>query len=136
MAAAATPEATEDEATKKAVQDMRSETRLQALEIIMRRMPRKVIALDTVFKTDPRMNVPLAEIERMFRDDWARQIASSQGGAKAPKKRKMEGESAPEDTPAPAPAVTAANVCVPCNKAIAVAIEVVRSELLELIEVS
>jgi hypothetical protein len=145
-AAAPTPMEQDDEGTKRAIAEMRSEIRLSALEIITRRMPKKVIALDRVYKTDPRMNVPLAEIERMFRDDWARQQAQLQGGAKVPKKRKLdEPDTTATATAAAAAAttateetaggvVTASTVSVPCNRVIMVALDMLRTELLELIE--
>ena len=62
---------TEDEGTKKQVTDLKAGIRLNALEIIVNKMPQKIIALDTLYKTDPRVNKALDEVSSMFERDFA-----------------------------------------------------------------
>lgn len=115
---------TEDEGTKKQVTDLKAGIRFNALEIIVNKMPKKIIELDNLYKTDSRVNKSLDEVSSVFERDFAAYLA-----AKA-SKEDNDSPAAPEAKRAK----TEPAAEIPSNTLNEALIAMLRGELIELLE--
>lgn len=120
---------TEDEGTKKQVTDLKAGIRFNALEIIVNKMPKKIIALDELYKTDSRVNKKLEEVASVFERDFAAYLASKpKEEEEAAAAKKGEGEAPAAKRP------KGSQGEIPSNTLNEELMALLRGELIELLE--
>ena len=123
---------TEDEGTKKQVTDLKAGIRFNALEIIVNKMPKKIIALDELYKTDPRVNKKLEEVASVFERDFAAYLAAKPKPKGEDEKAAEEEEE--EEKPPAAKRTKGSQGEIPSNTLNEELMALLRGELIELLE--
>jgi len=88
----------EDSTSKKLLQSHKESVRKNALEIVLRTLPQKLVSLDKMLKSDPRLLHSCEEIDAVFRKDLAESRAKVEAMQKEEKAKQEE-----EETTAPSP---------------------------------
>jgi len=150
----------EDPSSKKLLASHKESVRARALEVVLRTFPQKVVSLDKMIKSDPRLVHTCEEIDAMFRKDLAESRAKTEALQKEEKEKKAEkADEEEEENPTPASAkkrrledksehkkgasaagsdddddkVKEAYMTMPSNKLIVESIEILRAELLAMV---
>jgi len=84
----------EDPKGKSMLAAFRDTNRAEALEIVLRTIPAKVVALDKMLREDPRLNYSSEEIDRVFREDFAKALSAQEAAVPAQKKPRKTAPSA------------------------------------------
>lgn len=134
----------EDAESKKMLRKYKETMRTKALDIILRTLPKKVMSLDEALKSDARLTHTCAEIDTVLREDMkeARKKAEeaqkkreeAEAGETAPKKRKLEDSHSSEGDETEKGTVRDCEMCMPSNRLVVESTELLRKELLEVID--
>jgi len=136
----------EDAASKKLLQSHKDSVRTSALEIVLRTMPQKLVSLDKMLKSDPKLNHSCEEVDAVFRKDLAASRAKVEELLKkqqeeaeekdaapaAPKKRKLEEKKEDKDAD-DKNKVSQSQMTMPSNQLVVESTEVLRTELLAMV---
>ena len=138
----------EDPTSKKLLASHKETVRTSALDIVLRTLPQKLVSLEKMLKTDPRLNRKCEEIDAVFRKDLAearKKVAEAQEKEKEKKKKEKEEE---EESAAPAvpkkrkrdekeeddeDKVSDSQMTMPSNQLILETTEILRQELLAMV---
>jgi len=140
----------EDPASKKLLEAHKERVRADALEIVLRVLPQKLVSLDKMLKTDPRLTHTCEEVDTLFRKDLAESRARVEALKKekaekeeedanpaVPKKRKREGETEEKEEKEKSDddkaKVSGTEMIMPTNKLVVESTEVLRAELLAMV---
>ena len=146
----------EDEESKRILREYRETVRASALELVLKTLPQKLVQLDKAVQSDARLKHTSAEVDEVFRHDLAEaraKVAAEQQRekeeqqqrkegalAETPSKRRKlpDGSSSSDKTDdadeADADRVKDSQMCLPSNRAVIESIEVLRAELLEMVD--
>jgi len=132
----------EDATSKKLLKSYKETMRASALEIILKTLPEKLVSLDRMLKTDPRLNHSCEEVDAVFRKDLIESRAkveqlrkekeAEEEAAPANKKRKVEadeGDKGKKDKEK----VEESLMTMPSNRLIVETTEILRGELLAMV---
>jgi len=133
----------EDATSKKLLQEYKETMRKNALEIILRTLPQKLVSLDKMLKSDPKLNRTCEEVDAVFRKDLAesrvkveelrKQKKEEEEAAPAAKKRKHDADDNGEDKKKEKDEIEGSLMTMPSNKLILETTEILRAELLAMV---
>jgi len=136
----------EDATSKKLLASHKETVRANALEIVLRTLPQKLVSLEKMLKTDPRLNRTCEEVDAVFRKDLA-EARKKVAEAQLEEKKKKEKEEEEEESAAPAvpkkrkrdekedddEKVSDSQMTMPSNQLILETTEILRKELLAMV---